>query len=290
VSYSALFIKNLYEPFRPGRSEKHYLIIGRIVIAITLLGGIGVALFINNLLELFKYIISIPAIFGASIWLGFLWRRLTKWAVVVQVVLCLLIYALIPNLFTALNWAKTNETFLKETQVKTVIISTSALHEDVESGRAGHVGQTIKKEHVIQPAGIFFDSVARVDPEDPDSAKVGLGRFHAELWVLSWFGIDFSESTKAQLVAVRFFFDALFPFVLLFLVSFVTKPVRKDYLDRFYAKLHTPVQKTPEEEEKELEKSLQYPDRFKKDKLLPNSNWILVGIIIFLLWLVTSIK
>jgi SSS family solute:Na+ symporter len=307
VSYSALFIKNLYEPFRPKKSERHYLIIGRIVIAITLLGGIGVALFINNLLELFKYIISIPAIFGASIWLGFMWRRLTKWAVVVQVVLCLLIYAFIPNLFTTLEWIKTNGTFLKETQAKTIIISTSALNEDVENRRADYVGQTIQKQHVIQPVGIFFDNVARIDPADPDSAKVGLGRFHAELWVLSWFGIDFSGFTKAQLVATRFFFDALFPFVLLFLVSFLTKPVRKDHLDRFYAKLHTPVQKTPEEEEKELERSYQNPDRFKKDKLLPNSNWeiekptkmdalgfggswILVGVIIFLLWLVTSIK
>ena len=307
VSYSALFIKNLYQPFRPKRSEKHYLIIGRIIIAITLLGGIGVALFINNLLELFKYIISIPAIFGASIWLGFMWRRLTKWAVVVQVVLCLLIYALIPNLFTTLNWAKTNGTFLKETQAKSVIISTSALNEDVENRRADYVGQTIQKQHVIQPVGIFFDSIARIDPADPDSAKVGLGRFHAELWVLSWFGIDFSGFTKAQLVATRFFFDSLFPFVLLFFVSFVTKPVPKNHLDRFYAKLHTPVQKTPEEEEKELEKSFQNPDRYKKDKLLPNSNWeiekptkmdalgfggswILVGIIIFLLWFVTSIK
>jgi len=46
----------------------------------------------------------------------------------------------------------------------------------------------------------------------------------------------------------------LFPFVLLFLVSFVTKPVHKEHLDRFYAKLHTPVQKIPEEEEKELAK------------------------------------
>jgi SSS family solute:Na+ symporter len=307
VSYSALFIKNLYEPFRPKKSERHYLIIGKIVIAITLLGGIGVALSINNLLELFKYIISIPAIFGASIWLGFIWRRLTKWAVVVQVVLCLLIYALIPNLFTALDWAKTNEAFLQETKAKTVAISTRALNEDVESGRADHVGQVIQKQHVIQPVGILFDRVARMDPVDPDSEKIGLGRFHAELWVLSWCGIDFSGFTKSQLVATRFFFDALFPFVLLFLVSFVTKPVRKDHLDRFYVKLHTPVQKTPEEEEKELEKSYQNPDRFKNEKLLPNSNWeiekptkmdalgfggswILVGVIIFLLWLVTSIK
>ncbi|MGD9346717.1 MAG: sodium:solute symporter family protein [Candidatus Aminicenantes bacterium] len=307
VSYSALFIKNLYEPFRPKKSERHYLIIGRIVIAITLLGGIGVALFINNLLELFKYIISIPAIFGASIWLGFMWRRLTKGAVVVQVVLCLLIYAVIPNLFSTLNWAKTNTHFLTETQSKTLTISTKALDEDVETGKADYLGQTIEKQHVIRPVGIFFDNVVRVDPTDPESDRVGLGRFHAELWVLSWVGIDFSESTKAQLVAIRFFFDALFPFLLLFLVSLVTKAVPKDHLDRFYAKLHTPVQKTRDEEEKQLERSYQNPDRFKKDKLLPNSNWeiekptkmdvlgfggswILVGVIIFLLWLVTSIR
>lgn len=307
VSYSALFIKNLYEPFRPNKSERHYLVIGRIIIALTLLGGIGVALFINNLLELFKYIISIPAIFGASIWLGFIWRRLTKWAVVVQVVLCLLIYALIPNLFTTLNWAKTNQAFLSETKAKTITISTSALIEDVEQGRADHVGQSIQKQHTIRPVGIFFDSVARIDPAEPGSAKVGLGRFHAELWILSWFGIDFSEFTKAQLVSIRFFFDALFPFVMLFLVSFMTRPVRRDHLDKFYAKLHTPVQKTPEEEQKELERSFQDPDRFKKDKFLPNSNWeiekptkmdvlgfggswVLVAFIIFLLWLVTSFK
>ena len=194
-----------------------------------------------------------------------------------------------------------------ETKSKTVTISTSALKEDVETGRAYYVGQTIEKQHVIRPVGIFFDSVARIDPADPKSDRVGLGRFHAELWVLSWFGIDFSGSTKAQLVAIRFFFDALFPFVLLFLVSFVTKPVRKDHLDRFFAKLHTPVQKTQDKEEKELEMSYRNPDRFKANKLLPNSNWeiekptkmdalgfggswILVGVIIFLLWLVTSLK
>jgi SSS family solute:Na+ symporter len=162
---------------------------------------------------------------------------------------------------------------LIETKAKTVIISTIALNEDVESGRTHSVGQTIQRQHVIQPVGIFYDKVARIDPTDPSSAKVGLGRFHAELWVLSWFGINFSGFTKAQLVAIRFFFNALFPFVLLFLVSFVTKPVRKDYLDRFYAKLHTPVQKTLEEEKKEFKRSYRDPDRYKNEKLLPNSNW-----------------
>ncbi len=306
VSYSALFIKNLYQPFRPGKSEKHYLFIGRIIIAITLLGGIVVALFINNLLELFKYIISIPAIFGASIWLGFVWRRLTKRAVFIQVVICIFIYAFIPNLFQSLNWAKHNPAFLVETQPKTVIVETKALTEDVEYGQAAFIGQSIEKQHVIAPTGIFFDEIARTNPADPDSPKVGLGRFHAEIWILSWFGPDFSKLKKSQLVAIRFLFDAFFPFVLLFLLSFITKPLPKKHMDRFYAKMHTPVQKNQEEEDKALEAAYRNPDKYRHQKLFPKSqweilkptkmdalgfggSWVLVGIIIFLLWLMTSI-
>jgi SSS family solute:Na+ symporter len=307
VSYSALFIKNLYQPFRPGRTEKHYLFVGRIAIGITLLGGIAVALYVNNLLELFKYIISIPAIYGASIWLGFLWRRLTKTAVVIQVAACLIIYAVIPNLFPALNWARYNPSFLQETQSKVVRYTTSALKKDVEEGKADFVGQSIPKQHLIEPVGVFFESVARIDPSDPGSAKKGLGRFHAELWVLSWFGMEFSGLKKSQLVAIRFFFDALFPLVLLFAISFFTKPAPKAHLDRFYAKLHTPVQKSEEEDFRALQESFDNPGKFEKDKIRPGSNWeimkpkkidllgfggswILVGVIILLLWLMTAIK
>jgi SSS family solute:Na+ symporter len=307
VSYSALFINNLYRPFKPGKSEKHYLAVGRIIIAVTLLGGIAVALFINNLLELFKYIISIPAIFGASIWLGFVWRRLSKSAVFIQVVICILIYAFIPNLFQTLNWARHNEAFLKETRPKIIEVETNALTEDVEAGRARSVGQIIRRPHQIEPAGIFYDEVSRMDPADPDSAKLGIGRFHAEIWVLSWFGLDFSNLKKSQLVAIRFFFDALFPFVLLFLISFLTRPVPKPLLDRFFAKMHTPVQKTPEEEQRALEEAYSRPDKYRHQKLFPKSkweilkptkldllgfggSWVLVGVIIFLLWVMTSLK
>jgi len=124
---------------------------------------------------------------------------------------------------------------------------------------------------------------------------------------MGWFGIDFSNCTKAQLVAIRFLFDALFPFLFLFLISFVTKPVSKEHLDRFFAKMFTPVQKTPDEEKKALEDSYKNPGKFEKDKILPGSNWeilkptktdflgfggswILVGVVILLLWLMVSIK
>lgn len=306
VSYAALFIRNLYQPVRPGRSDRHYLIVGRWAIAGILLGGIAVALFIDNLLVLYKYLITIPAIFGASIWLGFIWRKLTKTSVMIQVAICLIIYAVIPNLFQALPWARRNPDFLLETQPRVVAVSTGAPGGETASGRGWTEEETVPGLHTIPPAGIFFEEVARSDPADPNSPKIGYGRFHAEIWVLSWIGIDFSGFRKSQLLAARFLFDALFPFLLLFLISAITRPVDREFTDRFFAKLHTPVGKTPEEEEKALEAAYQNPGMYEGQKIFPGSNWELlkwdrwdylgffgswglVGVIILLLWLMTKL-
>jgi SSS family solute:Na+ symporter len=307
VSYSALFIRNLYQPFVAPKSERHLINVGRVAIAVTLLGGVGVALFIGNLLDMFKYFISLPAIFGAAIWLGFMWRRLTKSAVVIQVFICFAIYAVVPNLFQSLEWARTFPAFLAETRPQVLTITTKALREDVEAGRASAVGEAITKTHVNPPAGIYFEKVALTDPKNPDSPRIGIGRFQAEIYALSRLGVDFSGFSAAQLNAVRFGFDALFPFVLLFLLSAVTRPIPKRDLDRFFAKIHTPVQPTREDEEKALRHAVEHYDEIEKRKLRPGSSWefmkpvrtdvlgffgswFLVGVIIFLLWLMVSIK
>jgi len=307
VTYSALFIRNIYQPLAPHKSEKHFLAVGKVVVAVTLLGGVGTALFVGNLLYLFQYFISLPAVFGASIWLGFIWRRLTKWAVIIQIFICFTIYAIVPNLFQTWNWARTNPAFLLETKPKVVTLVTQALEEDVQAGRAGSVGQSIHKPHVIEPAAVYFEKVARANPADPRSPKVGIGRFNAEVWVLSRLGIGFMNFTKAQLSAVRFFFDALFPFVLLFLISFVTKPAPQRDLDRFFGRIHTAVGPTPEEDERAVQEAYNNPDKFRSRKIWPRSNWeimkpgkwdiigfggswLLVGIIILLLWLMVSLR
>jgi SSS family solute:Na+ symporter len=307
VAYSALFIRNLYQPFVKPKSDRHLINVGRVAIGVTLLGGVGVALFIGNLLDLFKYFISLPAIFGAAIWLGFLWRRVTKTAVITQVFVCFTIYALVPNVFQSLEWARTRPGFLRETRPRVVMITTQALREDVKAGRAEKVGQVIRKEHASPPEGIFYEKVARRDPTDSSSPRIGIGRFHAELWVVSWFGVDFSGFSKAQLSAVRFGFDALFPFLLLFLLSAFTRPVPKADLDRFFARVHTPVQPTPEEEERALRHAVEHYEEIEKRKLRPGSNWeimkpklidvlgfggcwLLVGVVILLLWIMVSIR
>jgi SSS family solute:Na+ symporter len=307
VTYAALFIRNIYQPLAPRRSEKHFMAVGKVVVAVTLLGGVGAALFVGNLLYLFQYFISLPAVFGASIWLGFLWRRLTKVAVIVQILVCFTIYAIVPNAFQSWTAARTNPGFLLETRSKTVALTTEALAGDVAAGRAARLGEKIRREHVIEPVSVFYEKVARIDPADPASPKIGLGRFHAEIWVLSWFGIDFTGFTKAQLSAVRFGFDALFPFVLLFLLSLVTKPVPKPDLDRFFVRIHTPVAATPELDAQAVQAAYADPDKFRSRKIWPRStweimkpgkwdiigfggSWVLVGVIIALLWLVVTIR
>jgi len=312
VCSSALFIRNLYQPWRPGRSEKHYINVGRGVIVVTLLAGIGMAYKAENLAELFKYFISLPAVFGAAVWLGFIWRRLTPTAVIVQVIVCFSIYAVIPNVFPMLDSVSRNPSFLDETEAREVMITTGALADDVAEGRALRVGEKIEKRHLIEPTGIFFDKVVRVKGADSQSAtdlqstKAGQGRFHAEIWVLSLLGIDFSTCSKAQLVATRFFFDALFPFVLLFALSFMTRPVNRQKLDAFFGKMHTPVQATPEEEEAALEHAARHPEIFEPKKLFPGTNWeilkpgwrdavgfggswVIVGVVVLLLWVIANI-
>jgi SSS family solute:Na+ symporter len=205
-----------------------------------------------------------------------------------------------------LDGVRNNKKFLLETNTKQVVFSTAALQSDVDAGRATKAGEKITKNHTIEPVGIFFESVARVNPDDPSSPKTGLGRFQAEIWIMSWFGIDFTSWSKAQLTAGRFFFDALFPFLILFLLSFLTKPGEKEHLDKFYAKMYTPVQPTPEEESMALQAAYDNPGMYDKRKLFRKSNWemlkpgridyigffgswVLVGIIVFLLWLVVTI-
>jgi len=307
VSHSALFIRNLYKPWFPNGSDAHYLFVGRIMVGVTLAGGIVVAMVADNLLGLFQYAISAPAIFGASIWLGFVWRRVTRSAVIWQVAICLAIYAIIPTAFSTMTWATHRPAFLAETLPRQASISRPATREDVAQGRAAAVGQDVRTETVIPPAGIFFDRVARTDPSDPSSPRVGLGRFNAEIWVVSWLGLDFSRSSRSELLALRFFFDALFPFVLLIAFSAVSRPVPRPILDRFFARLHTPVQLTPEADDAAVEAAYANPGMYEDQKIVPGSQWevlrpapsdfvgffgtwVLVGVIVLLLWLMVTIR
>jgi solute:Na+ symporter, SSS family len=190
---------------------------------------------------------------------------------------------------------------LEETALSTIDITVGATADDVTQGKSERIGQAIKKPTIVLPTAVFFDSVARVDPKDPNSPLEGIGRFNVENFSLYLVGIPVQRFSGAEMLTSRWAFDGLFPFIVLMIFSLVTKPEELTRADRFFAKMRTPVAPTPELDKQEVELSYQSPHRFDDKKILRGSNWqftkwtrndylgffgcwAIVGAILFVLW------
>ena len=273
VNQSALFTRNLYMPVFPDRSERHYVLVGRIAIVVFLVLGVAVALYITGVVALLKFLIVMNVTFGAPIFLLFFWRRLTKTAVIVEVVLCVVVIVLLPWIVPSIPSLYQDQALTVQTYERVEDIEITATINDVENLLADEVGQKIVKKHTIEPQACFFDKVVRVDPYDATSPLTGVGRFNIELYIISRLGIDVRSMTPSIMLTIRFIFDGIFPFVILFIVSWLTKPTDKERLDRFYVKMKTEVQPTPELDKKEIERSLADLSRFDHMKVFSGSSW-----------------
>jgi len=305
ITASALFVRNAYSTVVSKRSDMHYVLMGRLAAVAVLIMGIVVAMISTGIIPLFKVMLTLPAIFGSVVLLSVLWRRLTKMALLIEVSVCLVLIGILPYVLPAFPGFRRLPQLLLQTQQQEVTVVAAAAEADVQAGLANEAGQTIKKKHVIQPASVFFESVAHVDPTDTDSPLEGVGRFNMEIYLVSRLGVPVQSFSKAGLLTTRFAFCTLFPFALLFVISYLTKPTEKTLLDRFYVRMKTPVVPIPEEDAMEMEKSRANPHRFDHQKVFPNSNWEFckwdrqdtvgfllcwVGVagIMFLLWLMAN--
>jgi len=270
---SALFAKNLYEPLQPGRTERHYVFVGRLVIVVVLFLGILAATLMDSVVEIAKLVITAYAIFGAPIMLIFLWRRLTKAAALVTVLLLMLIICILPYAVPAVPALRRLPALTEMTDPQMRQVTAHATLDDVRAGRAARTGDKIVKAIRLEPVPIFFENVVHTDPADPSSPREGRGAFRTENWLVSLFGVDLRRFTPAGLLATRFWFDGLLPFFLLIPLSWVTRPTDPVRVERFYVKMKTPVAPTPEEDARALAASYAAPGRFDDRKLFPRSNW-----------------
>lgn len=101
---------------------------------------------------------------------------------------------------------------------------------------------------------------------------VGAGDFNVDFLIYHWMGLDLSRASKATLETLRLPTRVLLPFLVLILVSFLTKPNSKEALDRYYAKMNTEVKPDHAEDLAELERSYADPGQFASRKILPRSN------------------
>ena len=77
ISSSALFTENIYKPTIRGKSERHYLTVGRLASLMVVLGGIYFAYKVPDVVTALKIWFKIAPMMGIAFWMGLFWRRAT---------------------------------------------------------------------------------------------------------------------------------------------------------------------------------------------------------------------
>ncbi|MBN1788429.1 MAG: sodium:solute symporter family protein [Sedimentisphaerales bacterium] len=274
VYLSALFVRHLYKPFAQNKSERHYVNVSRISIAGILLLSVYIAVASGGILDILKMLPSLNVIFGAPVLLLLFWKRLTIKAVYVQVIACALIFGILPGVLPKFEAVRQAEWLTQQTAEKTVVRRAPATEIDVQLGRAEKVGQKIEKDMVIAPRSIYFDKVARSDPDNPNSPMAGIGRIKSEMVIAKTVGLNLQNMKPSTLLTLRYLIDTLLPFFILIPISMVTKNVGLDEnIARFYVKMKTKVIADHDLDKAELQKSYADPTRFDHTKLFPHTSW-----------------
>ncbi len=77
VSSAALFTKNIYKPLVKGKSESHYLLVGRMTSLFVVIGGLIFAFWVPNVVSALNIWFRIAPMVGIAFWIGLFWRRAT---------------------------------------------------------------------------------------------------------------------------------------------------------------------------------------------------------------------
>ena len=79
-----------------------------------------------------------------------------------------------------------------------------------------------------------------------DGSRGGQGFFNVEMAFLSWCSVDLASLPNPMIETLRLPFRIILPILLMVIFSLFTGPVNKTALDRFYARVKTPVNPDPE--------------------------------------------
>jgi hypothetical protein len=130
------------------------------------------------------------------------------------------------------------------------------------------------KEVIIPAKSIFFDRVARSNPNDPNSPMAGIGRIKAELVIARAAGLNLKDMKPSSLLTILYLIDSFLPFLILIPISLITRNKGlEENIARFYVKMKTKVIADPALDKAEMAKSYANPTRFDHTKLFPNSSW-----------------
>lgn len=246
MAISSLFVKNFCRHIWPDLSEVKGVLIARWTIVAVLAIGLIAATLMTDMERVVRLVITVNVPFGAVIVLMFFWRRLTVHAVWTALILSILLNILFPQIL-----APNIKAFSQSPTATSMTVDTNG-----------------------KPVPVYFDAVVRSQPNDPTSPLQGTGRFNIEAYIVNLLGWDVAKFTPNQRLNIQYFWDGLFPFAVLIIVSLITRNTDPKKVDFFYGKMKTAVGDSPEADAAAIELTRQNPHRFDDTKLFGrDSSW-----------------
>lgn len=120
---------------------------------------------------------------------------------------------------------------------------------------------------------VIDENVTRSILRYPDSIRFrGEGNFRLDFLLYGLIGVDLTTKSNAALSTLELPPKIITPFLVMFLVSLLTPPVRREVLDRYYAKMKTMVDPDPEVDRKNLEAAYANPAALESRKMFPGTS------------------
>jgi len=307
---AALLVRNIYAPyFNPNATEKSYVNAGRIAGFLIILGATLVSLVYFDVLGQYITALEITIIFAAPFWLGMFWRRATTAAAWGTIAFLVAFFYVVPYVLPmVMPSLRNNQDLAISTDVVTTSLTRTAAASDVAKRQAAiaiwdasetptderpesiALGSSFTDTFSSGGQAVFWKSldgestlveISRVESEDgskvvvtqrKEGTFVGQGRVSLDFVLYQLLGMDLRKTDKAMLQTLRLPPRIVSPFLVMVLLSLVTRPGSKEALDRYYVKMKTPVKPDPAEDLRELELSYASPDRFDYRKMFPGTN------------------
>ncbi len=292
LTVSGLLLHNVYRPLAQGKSEKHYVWVGRILGGIFLVGGALIATQFDSILEILKFVWEFFVIFAAAFWLGLKWRRANRqgaWAsILVTLFLFYLLPVLVPICFPSM---KQNADLLTQTEPTPIVRSYVARDIDVEErlkeiadwnslneeGMAVggcpkqlKIGEEFTKTFDLPSKAIFW---SKQPARNDDGELEARGYLFPELFLLYKIGVPLNLKPYALNETTRMLIRLIFPFILMIIVSLLTEPQTDEKTLRFFIKMRTRVRGLgPEVDKEDLEKAYANPEKTEATLAFPNTS------------------
>ena len=306
---SALVVRNLYVPFlRPKAGEKECVSVARLVGLVVVAGSVLIALQINDMFRNLQLTWIVPMLFAAVFWVGMYWRRATTAAAWITFSFCLLFFFVLPIALPFLMpGLSTDPDFTRTTHIIEATTTRRAVPADVARRKTEldewdtavsdsrpeplALGDLIVETKRRGGTALFWTGsskpyryeqlkeTSRVDLENGhevtyryDCPLRGSGRLRLDMLIMDRLGLGLESMSGAAIRTLDLPFATVVPFIVMILVSLLTKPNRKEVLDRLYVKMKTPVVSDPIQDEAEIQKSYAEPSRFDQRKLFPGTS------------------